>query len=181
FSSYNGTSCGNIIRLNANGSVDPAFDAGTGFNNTVYAIAPAAGGGTGDIYVGGYFSSYQGLPHKGVIRLKPDGSPDPGFDIGSGAIAVNTVRPAGGPEGRVYVGGTFYSFNGVPCNYIVRVNANGSIDPTFDIGDGFSNWVGAIALVPGGTGDIVVGGMFRTYDHAVVDGIARLHPDGSLE
>jgi hypothetical protein len=75
FTSYNGTPANDLVRLHANGTVDPAFATGTGFNNTVFSIAPA-GDGTGNLYVGGQFTSYQSITIGRIARLKSNGSVD---------------------------------------------------------------------------------------------------------
>ena len=64
-----------IIRLNADGSVDTGFFVGTGFDSVVYTLAPATDG-SGDVYVGGDFTSYQTTTASHIIALNPDGSID---------------------------------------------------------------------------------------------------------
>jgi len=73
FTRYNGTPANDAVRLNANGTVDPAFITGAGFNNTVLSIVPV-GDGSGDIYVGGEFTQYQGIPIGRFVRLTSAGS-----------------------------------------------------------------------------------------------------------
>ncbi|HKO30911.1 MAG TPA: delta-60 repeat domain-containing protein, partial [Nitrospiraceae bacterium] len=75
FTSYNGTVVNDLVRLQANGTVDPAFATGTGFNNTVFSIAPA-GDKSGNLYVGGQFTSYQSITIGRIARLKSNGSVD---------------------------------------------------------------------------------------------------------
>jgi hypothetical protein len=74
FTNYNGTPVNDLVRLNADGTVDQAFATGTGLNNAVFSIAPA-GDGSGDVYVGGQFTSYQVIKIGRLVRLKPNGSP----------------------------------------------------------------------------------------------------------
>lgn len=63
---------GGILRLNDDGSRDPGFATGKGFNGRVNSIA-AADDGSGDIYVGGNFSKYDGATVSGLVRLKSSG------------------------------------------------------------------------------------------------------------
>jgi len=74
FTSYNSTPTNNLVRLNANGTVDPAFATGTGFDNTVFSVVPA-GDGSGNVYVGGAFTMYQSTTLGRIARLNSKGSP----------------------------------------------------------------------------------------------------------
>ena len=48
-----------------------------GFNAPVRSLAPD---GSGDLYVGGAFTSYKGTPVNRVVRLNVDGTVDVAFD-----------------------------------------------------------------------------------------------------
>jgi hypothetical protein len=58
-----------------------------------------------------------------------------GFGPGEGANngVYSTVVQT---DGKILVGGWFTSFNGTSCNRITRLNADGSIDATFNPGSG---------------------------------------------
>ena len=56
---------------------------------------------------------------------------------------------------------------------------SGSIDPSFDIGTGFDNWVHTLAVLPDGR--ILAGGRFIQYNGKLCNDIACLHPDGRLD
>ena len=66
------------------------------------------------------------------------------------------------PDGKILVGGAFSTYNGTTRNRIIRLNLDGSIDTTFNIGTGFNFSVYAMALQS--DGKIVVGGEFTSYD-----------------
>jgi uncharacterized delta-60 repeat protein len=71
FTGYSGVSSNNIIRLNNDGTIDTTFSVGTGFNGPVYTLARQS---TGNIMVGGDFTSYNGYgPIGRIARLSPDG------------------------------------------------------------------------------------------------------------
>jgi len=72
---YNGTSVNRIVRLNADGTVDPTFSVGAGCDIDVYEILPA-GGADGSLYVGGGFSRYRTSTRNQFMRVGPDGLPD---------------------------------------------------------------------------------------------------------
>ena len=115
-----------MARLNADGTVDTAFVTGTGFNNTVYSIAPA-GDGSGELYVGGSFASYNGTPANDLLRLNANGMMDAAFATGAGFNdTVFSIAPAGDGSGDLFVGGQFTSYQSITTGGIVRLKSNGS-------------------------------------------------------
>ncbi len=184
FTIYNGNSASRLVRLHADGTVNPNFQTGSGFNNPVYSIAPT-GDGTGNLYVGGAFTSYKGTGVDRLVRLQPDGLVDQNFTTGAGFTgpALNTsvriIVPAADGTGKLYVGGDFTSYNQqTQANDLVRVNPNGSADLSFATGAGFNNTVYSIALAADETGDLYVGGAFTTFNGTVANDIVRLHANG---
>ena len=85
------------------------------------------------------------------------------------------------PDGKILAGGGFTSYSGVTRNGIVRLNPNGTIDNTFNIGTGFTNGrtVWSIALQP--DGKILVGGSFSTYSGVTRNRIIRLNTGGTID
>jgi hypothetical protein len=68
FNSFNGFAANNIIRLNVNCSIDSNFNLGTGFNSSVNDIFVML---DENILVGGDFTSFNGNPVKGLVKLIP--------------------------------------------------------------------------------------------------------------
>jgi uncharacterized delta-60 repeat protein len=113
-----------------------------------------------------------------IARLNADGSLDTSFDPGTGAnLPVQAVALQS--HGEVLIGGYFTSVDGTTCNHIARLNADGSLDTSFDPGDGADSWVGAVAVQS--NGEIIIGGDFTTVDGVTRNRVARLHADGSLD
>ncbi|HMJ64461.1 MAG TPA: immunoglobulin domain-containing protein, partial [Candidatus Binatia bacterium] len=88
------------------------------------------------------------------------------------------------PDGKIVIGGLFTSVNGVARNRIARLNADGSLDATFDPGVAFGGTsvfpsVQALALQL--DGKILAAGFFATFNGAAANSIARLNTDGSLD
>ena len=79
FTSYNGTTQNRITRLNSDATLDSEFTIGTGFNNTVFAIAIQL---DAKIIVGGTFLSYNGTSQYGIFRLNASGNRDISFTTG---------------------------------------------------------------------------------------------------
>jgi uncharacterized delta-60 repeat protein len=176
FATYKGLPQQSLIRLNSDGSKDTTFDMGSGFNyGSIHAIALDS---SGHIYVGGDFTSYNGLPQKCLIRLNPDGTKDTTFDIGTG---FNTIvyKISLDSNNKIYVGGQFTTYKGLTQNRLIRLKPDGSKDATFDIGTGFNGKVQSIALDP--SGYIYVGGSFTTYRGLTQNHLIRLNSDGSKD
>lgn len=182
FTSYRGNTANHIIRLNADGSVDSGFDTGDGFNDIVWTVKEAQDG-SGDIYAGGNFNSYDSNSAVRLARINSDGSFDAGFNVGAGASDVVTTLAieAGGGGDLVYVGGDFTFINASPSAFIARLQDDGSVDGGFNVGAGFDDSVEAIALANDGSGDIYAGGRFLEYDSNASVRIARLNNDGSFD
>ncbi|ESU30016.1 hypothetical protein FLJC2902T_05060 [Flavobacterium limnosediminis JC2902] len=175
FIAYKGITENRIIRLNADGSKDTSFNMGTGFNNSVYSITLQP---DGKIIVGGDFTTYQGTAANRIIRLNADGSKDVSFIFGIGfnGPIYSTIAQ---PDAKIIVGGDFTSYQGVTQNRIIRLNADGSKDTSFDIGIGFSADVRSTSLQQ--DGKMLVGGDFTFYQGATENRIIRLNSDGTKD
>ncbi len=184
FTSYKGTANLNrIVRVNTDGSVDTAFNIGSGasagFNSIVYGIVPAA---NGDVYVAGDFTTYNGTTNVNhIVRLNSDGSIDTGFNTGSGATAgfngysVTSIRLAIDGSGDLYAGGSFTKYNNQHMTFLARLNDDGSLDTPFQWATGLPDWnFSHVAPATDGSGSIYVGGTIES-----VPVVARLKADGS--
>jgi uncharacterized delta-60 repeat protein len=86
------------------------------------------------------------------------------------------------PDGKVVLIGNFAKFNGTARNGIARLNADGSLDTSFDPGDAanlYSQTLSALSLQTNGA--LIVAGFFSAIDSVSCNSIARLRPDGSLD
>jgi uncharacterized delta-60 repeat protein len=175
FSAYNGVFAGRIARLNPDGSRDTSFVTGSGFNGSPRSIALQ---GDGKILACGLFTEYNGQPASRIVRLNEDGSRDTSFNIGSG-FNNNTFSIALQPDGGILVVGRFTQYNGQPVGRIARLNGDGSLDTSFNIGSGFNDVVLSLALQS--NGKILVGGDFSQYNGQPAGQIARLNEDGSRD
>jgi uncharacterized delta-60 repeat protein len=169
-----------LARLNTDGSVDASFNPGVNMNNYVAAMALQP---DGKLLVGGYF--YAGL--GGQVRyffgrLNTDGTADQSFAPGvDGAVSTIALQA----DGKILLGGVFTHLGGefgdTPRNFIGRLNADGTVDMTFNPGANFR--VDSIAVQS--DGKILVGGLFTGLGSG--DGsiprfhIGRLNPNGIVD
>ena len=175
FLTYSGVSKNRIIRLNTDGSIDNTFTIGTGFSNTIWSIKVQT---DGKILVGGDFIQYSGVSKNRIIRLNSDGSNDNTFNIGSGFNGrIQSIKTQS--DGKILVGGEFSTYSGVSKNYLVRLNTDGSIDNTFNIGTVFNIPTKCVELLS--DGKILVGGFFTSYSGVSRNRLVRLNTDGSVD
>lgn len=175
FTIFNTTLRNLVARLNADGTVDASFDPGVGPNDQVRAVAVQA---DGKILVAGDFTQFAGQARGRLARLTATGAVDPSFNAGSGfggAVSTVVIDAAG----KILVGGSFTSFNGAPAMRMVRLNPDGSLDGTFNLGSGFDDAVQSIAVQADGR--VVVGGDFTGVGGFARSRIARLNADGSID
>ena len=176
FTSYSGVSKNEVIRLNTDGSIDNSFSIGVGFDNDVIASSIQS---DGKILFGGNFTSYSGVSTPGLIRLNTNGYIDTTFNNGTGlGFGASVIKLQS--DGKILVGGSFTSYSGVPKNNIVRLNTDGYIDTTFNIGNGFT-FGGPTCIETQSDGKILVGGDFLFYSGVSKNRIIRLNTDGSID
>jgi uncharacterized delta-60 repeat protein len=176
FTEFNGVSRNRIARLNIDGTLDTTFNPGTGFNEDV--VSPIIQAGE-KIIVGGRFTSFNGTNRNRIACLNTDGTLDASFNPGTGFNNWIIYSTAIQSDGKIIVGGDFTEFNGTTRNYIVRLNTNGTLDTTFNIGTGFNNLVYSIAIQS--DGKIITGGFFNQFNGTIRNRIARLNIDGTLD
>ena len=143
FSTYNAAAQNKLARLLANGNLDTSFVLqGSGFlptTATVSAIAPTADGGA---FVGGSFTSYNGVSANRIVKLLADGNIDSSFVLGPGFN--NVIRTMKIVNNLLYVGGDFTTYKGQAQNRVARLKLDGTLDTTFAIGTGFNGSVYSI-------------------------------------
>ncbi len=175
FTQANNVGRNRIARFNFNGSLDTTFDPGTGADAEITAAVLQP---DGRIVVAGRFTSFNGFMHNRVCRLNANGSVDQSFGLGAGinnsALALALQR-----DGRILVGGQFSQVDLTLRFNLARLNTNGSVDLTFDPGNGPNGDVNAIVIQPNGA--IIIGGTFIGYNGFARGGIARVLANGMLD
>lgn len=133
------------------------------------------------VLVGGAFKlEPEGAIEYGLIKVDEWGVPDPSFTarrIGPGASRVlHTLEPLS--NGQLLANGTFTTYDGESTGPVVRINADGSRDPSFY----FPAWKGSIGVVlEQPDGKMILGGQFWMNEISDTLKVVRIHPDGSLD
>ncbi len=82
-------------------------------------------------------------------------------------------------DGKLLVGGDFITSGGTNRVNLARLNVDGSLDTSFDVGTGANAIVYAIGLQS--DGKVIVGGDFTSINGTNRNRFARLNSDGSLD
>ncbi len=172
FDTYNGIAVNSICRLNTNGTLDGTFQV-TECNDQVTAIAVQA---DGKVIVGGWFTSINSTAKSCIVRLNADGTIDNTFITGTGAdLYVSAIAIQS--DGKIVIGGNFTSYNGTNINRIARLNTDGTLDGTFNVGNGADAAVRDMLIQP--DGKIIIAGTFYTYNSYSNFRVTRINTDGS--
>lgn len=176
FTSYNGAPIGRLIRLNNDGSHDTTFNTSQATSSGI--INQIVQQSDGKIIIVGSFTKYDGTTVNRIARILPNGNLDSGFLTGLGAPAnINSIEIQ--TDGKIILAGNFIKFNGIDVNRIIRLNPDGSMDTTFNIGTGFNQDINTMVLQSDGR--IIIGGDFTDYNSIVANRITRLNSDGTID
>jgi uncharacterized delta-60 repeat protein len=186
FATYDGHASRGLVRIHADGAYDSSFNVGSGvalgsIGGAVWAIALQA---DGKLLIGGYFQQYNGTATPYLARLLPDGTLDDTFALGSGPNSlVRAIQVQ--PDGRILIAGQFTQYNGTPAAGIARLNSDGTLDTSFQIGTGCTGVagpnVGGAALLLQADGRILLGGWFNAFNGTPRNNVVRLNTDGSVD
>ncbi|MGY3087875.1 putative delta-60 repeat protein [Hymenobacter sp. UYAg731] len=187
FSRVNGAAAtGNLIRLDDTGVLDAAFSQNVG---AVYGASQVLGLSAGQYLLagGGNTLTAAGLTRTELLRLNANGTPDASFSVGVGPVTSGGNFAAGQvfavqSDGKILVAGSFEQYNGVAAAGMVRLNANGSVDPSFNAGTGLDPTTAyPTSMVVQADGKILLGGEFDAFNGQPTAGLVRLNANGSVD
>ncbi|MEP6822336.1 MAG: dockerin type I domain-containing protein [Chthoniobacterales bacterium] len=181
FHSVGGVTVNNIARLETNGARDLDFNP-TGAGPSGYQVNAVLVRQTdGKIFAGGYFATFGGAIRHNLAWMGNNGVVESEFE---GLAGVADYQPqvyalAVQPDSKVLVGGFFNSFRGLPHYNLVRLNPDGTIDPSFNSTFQTEGSIRAMALQP--DGKILIAGNVRAVNGVARGSVARLNSDGTLD
>jgi uncharacterized repeat protein (TIGR02059 family)/uncharacterized delta-60 repeat protein len=132
--------------------------------------------------VGGLFTTLNGVDVPDyLIRLNADGTEDTTFSASLGAGFDGQIQTISiQSDGKILVGGQFTTLNSVNVpDYLIRLNANGTVDTTFSasLGTGFDGSILTTSIQS--DGKILVGGNFLDLNGTARNFLVRLNVDGT--
>jgi uncharacterized delta-60 repeat protein len=176
---YNGLSRRHIACLNADGTIDPLFQPGSGLTGMLSCVYTMSLQTDGKLFIGGLFSEYNGISKSNIARANIDGTMDSTYNIGTGSSGNVFSIVVQQSDQKIIIGGDFKKYNNSPINRLARLHVNGELDSTFQVGDGCNGSVYGIVIQP--DEKILVFGDFTLFNGQNVGRIVRLNIDGSLD
>ncbi|HEY0429419.1 MAG TPA: FG-GAP-like repeat-containing protein [Pyrinomonadaceae bacterium] len=157
-------SSGSTYRLNPNGTTDIVI------SNTPYS------------YDAQYLPDGKFLVVNGdrVKRYNSNGTIDGTFTSLGTLDSFTIYKMALQPDGKIIIVGTFTQVSGINRGRIARLNADGTVDGTFNPPGGANANINAVTIQP--DGKILIGGDFTGVNSdSTKKYLARLNADGSLD
>jgi uncharacterized delta-60 repeat protein len=179
FTTYSGSASSGIVRLNTDGTRDTTFNIGTGVaSNQLTSVVIQS---DGKYIVGGNYTTYSGSSSVRLTRINTNGTLDATFNTGAGSNGFIYATPIQS-DGKIIVVGAFTSYSGSVVSNILRLNTNGTIDATFNVGTGL-NSSATNAIIEPSTNKIIVVGNFTTYKGILNNStrIIRLDTNGNRD
>lgn len=173
------TTGSNIIRFNADGSLDSTFQSNVWWGGA-WGYLPLA---DGRVYVGGCFKIAGISDTLGLVRLMPDGSldptfnntaryrmPDPGHPNYITYPGIGSIRQLS--DSRLIVTGYFSNIDGVPRGGIALLDSTGQLLDELFSGNGCGGFYGDVggyirgitSMVDAPDGSFYIFGGYRGYD-----------------
>jgi uncharacterized delta-60 repeat protein len=125
-----------MVRLNADGSLDMSFRS---LLSEEFSIQRMALESDGSLLINGFNPSDPPTARRTLLRMFPDGTIDASFAplfSDPGVVRSRRYGLAVQLDGRIVVAGDFLGVNSISRSGLVRLHADGSVDPSFDPGLG---------------------------------------------
>jgi uncharacterized delta-60 repeat protein len=165
-----------LKRIHPDGAQDLSFQPEVPVGSVGSAVSLIRRLEEGRILVGGGLQiAAAGAPiYPGIARFHPDGPLDLSFTpvfANEQNVRVNAIEVQ--PDGKLLIAGEFAEIGGKPWRNLARLNANGTLDTSFNPGIGFNGPVNALAL--SGTDRVLAAGTFTEFDGYASEGIVLIH------
>ena len=188
--SYGGIPVFNYLKLTPSGNIDPAFQStitSSFYNVTTLGLGTYNGGVRGiyidssdNQYIVGQFNTYKTpLTPNAIMIDSQNATFSSSFNIGVQGFSSQVQVFATQSDGKILAGGSFVQYSGSSSNRMIRLNKDGTIDTSFNLGTGFNSTVFNIIVQP--DDKIIAIGSFGTYSGSTALGIARININGTRD
>jgi uncharacterized delta-60 repeat protein len=179
FYSSRGNAPVNLLRLNADGTLDSGFFRFSEVDGPVNTVLLQS---DGKILIGGGFTVVDGLARQSLARLNANGTVDSGFDAcvastaGSGGTSLAVQS-----NGQILASGTFVFNSGLYRDGVARLSGCGVLDSTYAREPGVNAEAVVFTTALRSTGELLLGGKFGTFHNYSRSGLAQLNTSGNVE
>lgn len=173
--------CSLALAVSLHSQTPAPFEASVHGGGEIYAFAVQP---DGRIVVGGQIYQVAGEPRVSIARLKSDGSPDPDFQgVASGQGLSNPFIDSVmvQADGKILVHGVFFNLSGQARTNLGRLNADGTLDSSFNPGAGREGLGFGPLLGIQPDGRILAHATLTDSSGHKSNFLARLNRDGSLD
>lgn len=172
---YAADGSGVLRRLLANGTLDTTFNINFTLTGANGLVVPQT---DGKFLVGAVSATFNGFTKTGIARVNANGSLDTDFHYAGTGISNGVGYIEVMPDGKILVG-PVRSVNGVATSAIARLNADGTLDPSYTSAGVSGGSVVRVLKSPGGK--LVLTGRFTNVGGLNTTNLARLNSDGSVD
>lgn len=125
-----GINLARLVRINLDGSIDGSFNPSVPDGVEAIVVRP-----DGKILIGGYFDTINSVPRVSLALLNTDGTLDTSLavTIGTNSQIEDIFLPG---DGRMMIAGGLFGIPGATSDRLLRLNADGSVDTTFNYTEG---------------------------------------------
>ncbi len=167
-----------LLRLNSDGSQDVSFSQYVQLSGDA-AFYQVFGDGNGSLYAVGSLEN-AGEPYPGMVfKFSASGEFQDNFFItvfdGWDGTGIEKILVQ--PDGKLIVARNFYCYGFGPTTGLMRFNADGSVDESFNSAIEDLKMVTDMEIQPDGR--LVIVGEFTQYGGVAVNGVARVHTGDS--
>lgn len=140
-SMYGNNACKYLCRFTSAGVIDNSLVLGTSFTYTTQSLTIVSSlllSPTGDIFVGGTFTAYQGTARNIIVKLSPTGALITAFNAGAvtnPSTGLAIVRDITYQGTQLLIGGGFSTFNGAgtPGGFARISDVTAAVDGSFTL------------------------------------------------
>lgn len=174
FNRFDEQTAGRIVRLNLNGTVDQTFNSGSGADRSINYVS--YNNISKKMLITGTFTSYNGIPAKGIALLNADGSLDQSFTSKGFSSEGTPTFAKQLSDGKIIVSGSFSAYNNIRRAGFIVLSATGELIQGYNaIGD-FGGRINDIYETTNSTGKmaVLVIGDFTQIDGTSANRVTRL-------
>lgn len=172
FTTVNGSNRNRIVSLQSDGTLDTAFNIGTGFNTVANKIQKST---DNKLYVIGNFISYKGITVNRIAKIDLNGNLDTAFHNANTGFNVAPSSIAITQSNKVLIGGAFTQYNNQNVEDFIVVNTTNGV-PENNSGYVFES--GAVKhIIPRTNGGFIFSGEFVKYNNDFTYQIFKTNDD----
>lgn len=176
FTSVNSITKNRAILINTDGTIDTTFNIGTGFNEEVKGIKRTS---TNNLYIIGAFSNYNGANVNRFVKLNETGILNTAFNNTLAGFNDNPLTVEVSNNDKLLIGGLFTMYNTINVKNFVFINEDGTINPSFNVGNSFEN--GSVNnITKNSLGNYIITGEFVKYNDVFTNQIVKVSNNGSI-